>query len=145
MGLDCETDRQAKDAGRHKSFLEETPDGYHAKAYSDSRSVAGGKDKLTVGEQDANQEEGDARRITGSDIPNQACGKDEYTGNENQPNRLRHTPWQQRKGSDKDECGGQVYKESHHLMTLDGFPWAVAGLGSVNTLQLTDLVWVVVF
>jgi hypothetical protein len=71
MGLDCEADRQAQDAGRHKPFFEETPDGHDAKAYGDSRGITGGKDKFAVSEQDANQEEGDAGRISGANLTHQ--------------------------------------------------------------------------
>jgi hypothetical protein len=40
MGLDREADRQAQDAGRHKPFFKEAPDGHHAKAYNDPSGIA---------------------------------------------------------------------------------------------------------
>jgi hypothetical protein len=118
MGLDCEADRQAKDTGRYKSIPHERPGSHNAKAYGDSSGIPGGKDKFAAGKQDANQEEGDAGRIIGANLTHEDGGKDEYTGDESEPKRLRSAPRQHRKWSHKEEYSGQVNKESNNLVAL---------------------------
>jgi hypothetical protein len=53
MGLDRKAGRKAKDAGPNKPLLKETPDGHRAKAYDDSRGIAGGKENFAVSKDEA--------------------------------------------------------------------------------------------
>src|ERR1035437_2347831 len=107
--------------------------------------MAGKQENLLVGYNQADQTNRDYWRVISPEIPNQESGKDEASCREDAPQQVRSPPWQYRKGSQEDKGGGQVDKQRYSLVCRGGLRRMLPALGTVNSVQLTHVVGVVMF